>query len=336
MDLRLTKTAIEDLFYTFNNKQVLIIGDVMVDAYLWGEVERISPEAPVPVVAVTHRANRLGGAANVALNIKAMGAEPLLCSVCGKDAKSTEFIQLLDEESMFTDGVIRSPERVTTTKFRIIGNNMQMLRVDEEATHPLTKVETATLFSTIKYIIDQNNISVILFQDYDKGVITKELICKVTDYANKNHIPIAVDPKKRNFSDYKNISLFKPNLKELKEGLKLETDLHDPVHLQEAVNMLHEGQRIAHVMVTLSEKGVFISGDGHGEHIPAHRRAISDVSGAGDTVISVMALCMAANISPVDAAAIANLAGGLVCEEAGVVPVNKQKLLQEVIEAYGH
>lgn len=325
---------IDATFDNFSNLNILIIGDVMVDAYLWGKVDRISPEAPVPVVNVNKRENRFGGAANVAMNIRSLGAIPIMCSVIGDDARADDFEQLMANAKISNEGIIKSSNRVTTTKFRIIGNNMQMLRVDEETTSDLDAAETEMLFKRIKYIIENKVIAAIIFQDYDKGIITPLLIKKVSEIASVNNIPVIVDPKKKNFANYTGATLFKPNLKELREGLKTEVSNKDlPAFTESCIKFMKES-KFKILMITLSESGVFICFDEEGttcsKLIPAHIRNISDVSGAGDTVISVAAVCLASALSPLETAIISNLAGGLVCEELGVVPINKTKLLEEV------
>jgi rfaE bifunctional protein kinase chain/domain len=326
----------KQIFEQFGRLRVMIVGDVMVDAYLFGKVERISPEAPVPVVLVEKRTNRLGGAANVALNLKALGAEPILCSVIGNDMKGQEFMRLLEEEGISAEALVTSPERITTTKFRVIGNKSQMLRVDEEVTNDLNEKDQSALLEKINELIESSSLSAIIFQDYNKGVLTASLISQVIDKARSHGIPVTVDPKRKNFFEYKGVDLFKPNLKELREGLGEDINIKDPGSLRNASLRLHHEQGINTLMITLSDEGVYISRtgkDGTFSHhlLPAHVRNISDVSGAGDTVISVATLCMACNLEPVEIAALSNLAGGLVCEEAGVVPVNRDKLLKEAI-----
>lgn len=322
------------LFDSFNQMNVLIIGDVMVDSYLWGSVSRISPEAPVPIVSVNKRENRLGGAANVGLNIKSMGANPILCSVVGDDLKGREFIELLEKEKLSTEGMILSHERITTTKFRVIGNKMQLLRVDEEVDFPISNEDSNLLVAKFESILSEKKIDVIIFQDYDKGVISPELIKRITQKANEKGIPVTVDPKKRNFSSYTNVSLFKPNLKEISEGLNISVNPKDKSQIINAVELLKNQQSVDIVMVTLSEEGVFVDYNANGEKgikiMPSQVRSIADVSGAGDTVISVASLCMAAQLDPESMADISNRAGGLVCEEAGVVPVNKEILFQKL------
>jgi rfaE bifunctional protein kinase chain/domain len=313
----------------------MIIGDVMVDSYLWGKVERISPEAPIPIVALKRRENRMGGAANVAMNIRSMGATPLLCSVIGDDDKGTVFIDLLQRENIDTVGIIRNHRRITTTKFRIFGNNNQMLRVDEEVDSDLSEHDTNELFARVESIISAEKIDCIIFQDYNKGVITQSLISKVVGLARSNGIPVTVDPKKRNFDAFTGVTLFKPNLKELREGLKSDFANDDREELIKAAQILRKRLDCEFIMTTLSEQGVMFSMAENGEEknifIPAHLRSVADVSGAGDTVISVASLCLAKKCSPYEIAYISNLAGGLVCEEAGVVPVNKDKLLKETL-----
>ncbi|MDA3904990.1 MAG: bifunctional ADP-heptose synthase [Bacteroidales bacterium] len=326
------------LFKQFSSLKVLIIGDVIIDAYLWGNVERISPEAPVPIVNVNSRANRLGGAANVALNIKALGAEPIICSVIGNDNQANTFLDLLAEANISSVGMVKSKNRVTSTKFRVIGNNAQMLRVDEEMDDELILEDEILLYDRIKQIIKENKIDVIIFQDYDKGVITKSVFEK-THKVIDGKIPIAVDPKRKNFFLYKNVDLFKPNLKELQEATNNHFDKKDIKSLKQEVVKLQKQLNTKLLLTTLSDQGVFISENSAGKYsselLPAHLRSISDVSGAGDTVISVAALCLALNTDKKILAELSNLAGGLVCEELGVIPVNKEKLLNETIKIYG-
>lgn len=326
----------EKIFEQFRRLKIMVVGDVMVDAYVFGKVERISPEAPVPVVTVEKRASRLGGAANVALNLKSLGAEPVLCSVTGADPIGEEFRELLAMEKISGEAVIASHDRVTTTKSRILGNKTQMLRIDEEVTHDLNAEDEAGLFDKIKGIISSGTIHAIILQDYNKGVLTAGLIRQIIDIAANAGVTVAVDPKKKNFLGYKGATLFKPNLKELREGLAIEINADDPETLRKAALSLHKEMGHVMVMTTLAEKGVFVSypgNEGQWVHqvIPAHIRKIADVSGAGDTVISVAALCLACGLEPGVMASLSNLAGGLVCEETGVIPVNRERLLGEAL-----
>lgn len=323
-----------DIFKRFDSLNILIIGDVMIDSYWWSKVERISPEAPVPVCAVFRKENRLGGAANVALNIAAMGANPILCTVIGNDVDGEILSGLMKEKNMSTEGLMCSSKRPTTVKTRIIGNKAQMLRVDDETDRPLDKEEEEMFISGIRNIVKTRRIDAIVFQDYDKGVITENVIKQIVTLAESKNIPTAVDPKKRNFSSYRRVSLFKPNLKELKEGLKIDFDGVNKDILSEAALLLHHKQRIDKVFITLSENGVFIAdytvSPAYIGILPAQLRKIADVSGAGDTVISVATLCLALGMASEQMARVSNMAGGLVCESVGVVPVNKLKLLSEL------
>lgn len=313
----------------------MIIGDVMIDSYKWGKVERISPEAPVPICSVNNIENRMGGAGNVALNIKALGGTPILCSVVGKDGSGDTLLQLMKEENMSTDNIVKSNYRPTTIKTRIIGNNVQMLRVDNENTDYLNEEEENLLMEKILSVLDKQKIDVIIFQDYDKGVITKNIIQKTINKAKEKNIPTCVDPKHRNFSLYKEVTLFKPNLKELKEGLKIEFTLPSLDNLTDAALLLHGKQRIDRIFITLSEYGLFFADysktKAEIKQLPANVRNIADVSGAGDTVISVASLCLALNLPNEEIAKISNLAGGLVCEYVGVVPIEKERLYRELL-----
>jgi len=325
----------EKIFKAFAKKKILVIGDVMIDSYIWGKVDRLSPEAPVPVVKVDTRSSLLGGAANVALNIKSMGASPLLLSVIGNDPKGEDFIKMMKEQDLPVDGILRSSERITTTKFRVIGNNHQLIRVDEEIDSDLIESDALQLIERFELVLRRHKIDAIIFQDYNKGILSPEVISTIIDKASASGIPIAVDPKKRNFNLYTNVTLFKPNLKELLEGSKEDIEFEETNRFRDLIIAFQQKQNIHHILVTLSEKGVFISsktGDGSYEtyHIPAHLRKIADVSGAGDTVVSVASLCLAENMEPRQIAAISNLAGGLVCESVGVVPVDHQRLKTEI------
>jgi rfaE bifunctional protein kinase chain/domain len=319
---------VNELFEAFSKLKVLVIGDVMVDSYVWGKVSRISPEAPVPVVLVEKKEKRLGGAANVALNVQALGATPIPCAIVGDDLDGTFFLSRLEEKGIPSKGVITSMERDTTVKERILAGAHQMLRVDTETDKHLSPIEQKSLLHHIRNLLPECD--VVIFEDYDKGVINPTIIAETISEATRLGIPTVVDPKKRNFMDYKGATLFKPNLKELREGLGIEVDAKNMDSIRSAVGLLQTKLEAKMVMVTLSEHGVFIKDNGDTHLIPAHIRQISDVSGAGDTVISVMACCMAVGLSPQKAAAIANLAGGLVCEYVGVVPINREDLMEEI------
>ena len=326
--------SLQTLFENFNNLRVLIIGDVMVDAYVWGRSTRLSPEAPVPVVHVARTEQRLGGAANVALNVQALGATPLLCAVIGADAGGDQLLQLLHDNHLVADGIIRSAHRPTTVKQRILAHGQQLLRIDSEIETDINAEESAQLLAAYDDLLTRTD--VVIFEDYDKGVLNEAIITECIARARQRNIPTVVDPKKKNFLAYRQCTLFKPNLKELREGLKLEFGAPDADRpgFEAAVARLREVLEPETVLVTLSEYGVFAQQNGTKTYLPAHLRTISDVSGAGDTVISIAALCVALGRSAAFTAALANLGGGLVCEQVGVVPVEKQRLLKEA-EAAG-
>jgi len=326
------KDRVRDMFRQFNDLNVLVIGDVMIDSYVWGKVNRISPEAPVPIVSVSRKERRLGGAANVALNLQALGANPILCSVIGVDPEGQAFLDLLRQQKLSQKGILKIRDRITTVKTRIIGNNTQLVRVDDEIDEDIPSGETQQLLTLITYIVSHVKIDVIIFEDYNKGLITPRLISRVVELARSKGIPTCVDPKKRNFNAYKGVTLFKPNLKELREGLKLDMSGDNINELQRAVSSYRVKQKVDTILVTLAEKGVITNSRKIKEHLPAHIRTIADVSGAGDTVISVAALCLALKCEDILTAAIANLSGGLVCEQIGVVPVNKEQLLEEALK----
>lgn len=316
----------------FSNKKILIIGDVMLDSYLFGNVERISPEAPVPIVDILIKQDKLGGAANVATNIKNLGGTPILCSVIGNDQKGELFISILKKLRIETNYIHLSDNRITTTKTRIIGNNHQMLRVDEEIKTDLNS-DQSILLSIVDKILNNEEIDCVLFQDYDKGVLNEQIINTITDKVNSLNIPIIVDPKKKNFQHYKNVKLFKPNFKEFREGLNLIGN--DRKELLEVGSKILHKRNIDIVFITLSENGIFVSYKNGkkilNKIIPGIPREVVDVSGAGDTVISVVSMLI--NDMDIEKIAeISNLAGGIVCEEVGVVPIDKEKLLQEYYE----
>jgi rfaE bifunctional protein kinase chain/domain len=290
-------------------------------------VERISPEAPVPVISITNKEIRLGGAANVAKNVAALGATPILCAVVGDDHDGQAFMDLLHLRDMDTRGIVQSDERITTVKERILSASQQLLRIDRETTKPLNKKDKTALQTKIERLAPEAD--VIIFEDYDKGVLDKKLIQSVISIAKKYNIPTAVDPKKQNFLSYEGVTLFKPNLKEVKEGLKVDFRNNDTTALSAAAAALKRKLKADKIFITRSEHGVYILSETHEHFIPAHVRSISDVSGAGDTVVSTAALCLALGLQDKFIAELSNLAGGLVCEYLGVVSIDKEQLFKE-------
>lgn len=320
---------INELFESFNRLRVLIIGDVMVDSYIFGKVERISPEAPVPVVNYRHKESRLGGAANVVQNVKALGATPIICSVVGDDKDADELTHLFAEHHVSTEGIIRSKERITTVKQRIMAGSQQVCRVDFEMDSPISADDQKHLLEKVKTL--GKDCDVIIFEDYDKGVLSKETIAEIVAFAKSSNIPTIVDPKKRNFNHYIGVDLFKPNLKELKEGLKIEINAKNQTELEAKIEEAKGLLGVNGILLTLSELGVYIDYKNERRHVSAHIRQIADVSGAGDTVVSAAACCLALGCPPNIIAEISNLAGGLVCEYVGAVPINKEQLRLEAL-----
>ncbi|MCX6188486.1 MAG: bifunctional ADP-heptose synthase [Bacteroidetes bacterium] len=308
------------------DQRIIIVGDVMLDAYIFGHVHRLSPEAPVPIVEQRSQEYRLGGAANVALNIKAMGATPLLFGVTGSDDDALILKKELEKNQISALLLVEELDRLTTVKTRIIGNNHQLLRVDKEVTHAITEHTESLLLEKLKSEI--KTADALIFEDYEKGLLNKNLIQHIISLCNEFNVPVIVDPKKSNFLAYSNATLFKPNLKELKEGLKLDK-LDSLEEIERAAKTLIQTLNLKYLMVTLSHRGVIICDAQSTHHVPAHLRKIADVSGAGDTVVSIAALAIAQHLEPRAIAELSNLAGGLVCEEVGVVPLNKNRFMDE-------
>ena len=320
---------LEKLFDQFSSMKVAVIGDVMLDTYWWGKVERISPEAPVPVVAVSKREKRIGGAGNVALNVEQLGASVAILTVLGDDEDGRELKNLLVEKNIDTQFILQSNKRITTNKIRIISRNQQMMRLDAENTNDLEIQDEERLLGQIKKFINNQKPEVVILEDYNKGILTENLIQQVISFCNEQEVITTVDPKRKNFFSYKNATLFKPNLGEAIAGLnrlpeEVSIDTLQEIHAEIKSKLSHSIS-----LITLSENGVFYQQDKEKKMIPSHRRNIADVSGAGDTVIAVASLVYAATLNMNLSAEIANIAGGIVCEEVGTVPINKQKLLAE-------
>lgn len=320
---------IQQLFERFQSIKVGVIGDVMLDTYMWGSVERISPEAPVPIVALEKKEERIGGAGNVALNLQSLGAQAFVLSVTGEDSEGERLHKLFREQQINTDYSISSIERITTNKTRIISRNQQMMRLDAEVTTALSLREEERLIESFEQFVQQEQPQVVILEDYNKGVLTEAVIRCVISICKQNGILTSVDPKRKNFFEYKGVDIFKPNLKEVKEALNMlftdtNRDLLQSIH-SELEHILHH-----HIsFITLSEKGVFYQQGSEAAHISSHIRNIADVSGAGDTVIAVASLVYAATKNAHLMAEIANIAGGLVCEVVGTAAIDRQRLLHE-------
>lgn len=328
---------IDNILKGFKNLNILIVGDVMIDRYLKGKVNRISPEAPVPVVELQQTEDRLGGAANVALNIKALGATPYLYSIIGEDTEGAVFFKLMNESSLPLKGIITSKVRKTTIKTRIVAGMHQMLRVDSEMTSDISETLQQVFVKKIQDLIESKNIHAIIFQDYNKGVLTVKVIREIILMAIKNEIPTIVDPKKNNFLEYKHTTLFKPNLKEIRDSVPFEV-VPEADSLKKAADYLRGHLGHKYTMITLSDRGLYWESNelsdadksNTGSIYPTKTRNIADVSGAGDTVVSIAALGIASGLDKSTIAQLSNVAGGQVCETPGVVPINVESLCREI------
>jgi rfaE bifunctional protein kinase chain/domain len=320
---------ITEIFDSFQYLKVLIVGDSMTDKYIFGNANRISPEAPVPIIEVYRRESRLGGAANVALNIKELGAKPILATVVGDDEDGYEFKQILQSHQIDPSYTILDQDRRTTVKTRIISRNQQVLRYDHEQTQALDENTELLLLDSILDIIYSEKPNVVIMQDYNKGVLTPKVIANIIHHCQQAEIPTAIDPKRDNFFAYKGCTLFKPNLKEAADALQTDLSHLRPEALIEADVQLREVLQNKYTVITLSDKGIFIGMEDDNEMLPAYLRRIVDVSGAGDTVIALLALGLALDLPIFATAELANIAAGMVCEQVGVVAINCEALQRE-------
>ncbi len=319
----------DKVFHAITQLKVAVVGDVMLDTYWWGNVERISPEAPVPVVAVTKKEQRIGGAGNVALNIASLGATVHMLSVLGKDEDGEQLTGLLQQKHINTQYLVHSEQRITTNKIRIISRNQHMMRLDAEMAGDMTVADEERLLYAFENYVAAESPQVVILEDYNKGVLTENVIRQIIALCKKQGILTAVDPKRKNFFAYEGVDIFKPNLKEVKEGLNIIREEINISVLKDMHLLLQEKLQHRISLITLSEKGVFFQQEDNASIIPTHIRNIADVSGAGDTVIAVAALVYCLTKDARLMAEMANIAGGLVCEEVGTVAISKDKFLDE-------
>ncbi|HRV32673.1 MAG TPA: D-glycero-beta-D-manno-heptose-7-phosphate kinase [Candidatus Paceibacterota bacterium] len=323
------KNNILDVILRFENKRIAIIGDLMLDRYLWGSAIRISPEAPVPVVDIDQESNRLGGSANVANNIITLGGIAYPIGLIGNDHNGNIILELMNSDKFITDGIIKDPNLPTTVKTRVIANNQHVVRIDRENKHTISEKSYQLLFNFIEANI--KSFDAIIFEDYNKGVITKELIKNVINLAKKHSIPVTVDPKFDNFFEFVNVDVFKPNRKEAEEaiGQKIKSD----EDLFKVMQSIQRKINCANLLLTRGEKGMaLMEKNGEITLISTRARNIADVSGAGDTVISTLTMALVSGATPKEAAVISNFAAGIVCEEVGVVPIRKDILINKIQE----
>jgi D-glycero-beta-D-manno-heptose-7-phosphate kinase len=322
------KGRLKELFDRFQGKRIAVIGDLMLDRYIWGSVNRISPEAPVPILQVESESARLGGAANVANNIKALGAEPVLFGIVGDDQSGAKLREILGEMNLSCEGIVTDPDRPTTVKTRVIAHSQHVVRLDHEQRKDINGKTVADMMRVLKSA--GSDIEAILLEDYNKGMLTKDLLKQVIDFAMTDGKIVSVDPKQSNFFEYRHVTVFKPNRKEAEGalGMPANTDEQAVAAARELLNRLE----CKNVLLTRAEKGMtLVEENGASMHLPTKARQVADVSGAGDTVISTLTVALVAGATIGEAATIANHAGGIVCGEVGIAPVDKERLFIEVL-----
>ncbi len=327
--IEIPKNRLDELKKGFESKKIAVIGDMMLDGYYWGDVKRISPEAPVPVLEVEEEFFRFGGAANVALNIQTLGGIPIPVGVIGYDNYGTIFSSLMKENNMEDDFIVVDDERPTTTKTRVIANSQHVVRIDKESKSNISQKIEEKLIVQLAKLID--SLDGIILQDYNKGVLTPPLIDKVISIANQKNILTTVDPKFDNFFDYKNVTVFKPNRKETEAVLGIRIDTDEDISSAGERLLLELNSK--YVLLTLGENGIAVfEKDGTEKRMPTKARKVGDVSGAGDTVISTLTIALAAGANIYEASFLANYAAGIVCGEVGIVPIEKEKLFETVLK----
>lgn len=323
----LQRDRLNQLKRSFRNKKIAVVGDMMLDCYFWGDVKRISPEAPVPVVEVDNEFYRFGGAANVALNILKLGGIPYPVGVIGNDNDGRIFSSLVNETNIKSDGLIVVESRPTTAKTRVIAHDQHVVRIDKESKKYIDDETQLKIFRHIEETI--KDLDGIILQDYNKGVLTPSLIEKIINLAIENNVLITVDPKFNNFFLYKNVTVFKPNRKEAEDvlGMKIKND--DDITV--AGMTLLEKMNADNILLTLGEGGIAVFRKNEPEkRMPTKAMKVADVSGAGDTVISTLTVALAAKANILEASYLANYAGGIVCEEVGIIPIEIDKLFDTI------
>lgn len=325
-----SSSRLEALAKSFCASRIAVIGDLMLDRYMFGAVSRISPEAPVPVLDIQDEQARLGGAANVAHNIHGLGAMPVMLGVVGDDTSGLILKGLFSDLGFPLDGIITDHTRPTTVKTRVIAGSQHMLRIDHERKNDISTETEDRLCAVLEDSISQ--LDAIILEDYNKGVITRSLIRRVIELGRAHDRPVLVDPKFSNFFEYKQASVFKPNRKETEDALGLR--LNNDRDIELAGRKLLDVLKAENVLLTLGEKGMllFQSGEPEPFAIPTRARQVADVSGAGDTVIATLAVAMACGVGIRDAALLANRAAGLVIEELGIVPIYIDQLISALTE----
>lgn len=327
--IHLSDEKLNSIINRASGKKILVLGDLMVDEYLWGEVSRLSPEAPVPIVDIAEEQLRFGGAANVANNLIGLQATPILVGVVGRDRMGDVFRGMLQKRNLPADGIVVAPERPTTVKTRIIGNDQHIARVDKETTGPISSEIQEALFKICVAYMEQ--IDAVIIQDYNKGVVVPQLVERITGLVNRQGKYITVDPKFENFLTFKNVSVFKPNTKETEEALALR--IRSEADVLKAGRSLLEKLHSRAVLITRGAEGMALfEENGEVTFVETRARKVADVSGAGDTVIATLSFALAGGASMKEAVTLSNFAAGVVCEEVGVVPIEQKKLRKAVLK----
>ena len=325
----ITPERLTDIFTKIKDTKIIVIGDLMLDRYIWGTVGRISPEAPVPVVEVQSESSRLGGAANVAHNITTLGATAIPIGIVGDDQFGAVVRDFMGQITSTSEGIITDSSRITTVKSRVIAHGQHVVRTDRESKTPISAKICDRIIEFLETVIDEAH--AIIFEDYNKGLITSRLIKKVLALAADKKKPVMVDPKFNHFFDYQGVAVIKPNRREAEEVLGLRMDSEEAV--MKVGGKLLERLNCENVLLTLGEDGMYLfQKSGEVTHVETKARKVHDVSGAGDTVIGTFAVVIAAGANPQEAATLANYAAGLVCEEVGIVPIYHKKLQEVILE----
>lgn len=318
-----------ELLANASGKRIAVLGDIMLDRYFWGSVQRISPEAPVPVVDIERESAHLGGASNVAANLQSLGAEPFMLGLIGEDSSGNTVLDLLRASGMNTDGILTDSLRPTTVKTRVLGNNQHITRLDREVKSPVENAVAERLLGALEAASEK--LAGIILEDYNKGVITPFLLQRVIAFARERSLSVFVDPKLTNFFEYRSVTLFKPNKKETQDALGFA--LSSDADVQNAGQILLERLQCENVLITLGARGMMLfEKSGTVSSVNTKARHVADVSGAGDTTIATLAAMVAAGASIVEASALANYAAGAVCEEPGIVAITPERLLEAVRE----
>lgn len=320
--------VVRDLEHISINAWALVIGDLMLDRYLIGEVERISPEAPVPVVLLKQQNERIGGAANVAANLTQLGISTRIAGCVGKDAEGGTLLRMMTQMDIATHAVLQSEHRPTVTKTRVLGGHQQMLRVDQESRSAFHMAETQQLEKLVMEQLEDNP-AIVILSDYAKGVLSPELCAMVIRFCKSRYIPVLVDPKGHDYSKYRGATALTPNKRETADACRV--DPGNSTALMQAAGILRKSLELTFFAVTRGEEGISVI-DNHGMlHIPATARQVFDVSGAGDTVIATLAAGMISGLNHQQALQLANIAAGIVVGKVGTAPITRDDLLHELI-----